>query len=305
MVKIINGLEYATQIKSLIKRELQQQKEKPSLAIVQVGENPASQLYVASKKRQAKDLGIEATHYHFPESVSQDQLVELIQKLNLDSGTHGIIVQIPLPASFDVDMILEHIAPEKDVDGLTTTNTGRLSKGLQGYVPCTPLGCLFLLENEIGELKGLHAVVVGRSNLVGKPMAQVLLHQDCTVSVLHSKSINPEKIAKQADIIIAAAGKRGLVQESWVKEGAVILDVGINRTGDKIITGDLDLELSSTKAGAVSPVPGGVGPMTVACLLYNTTLAMFSQLNLPLTYLKTNPLKEPLCLSSTQISSKS
>ena len=304
MVKIIDGRNYAKKLKALIREELEKLGPKPGLAIIQVGDNPASQVYVGAKTDQAAEIGIRAKHYHFPEATPEEQLIHLIDQLNKDEQTHGIILQLPLPTLLKANNVIDRILPQKDVDGLTTINAGRLSKGLPGLVPCTPLGCLLLLRSEIPRLMGLHAVIVGRSNLVGKPMAQILLQQDCTVTTLHSKSSQPEELAKQADIIIVAAGSPGLVNETWIKKGAIVLDVGISRDAKGSLQGDVLLDPQSTDAAAITPVPGGIGPMTVACLLYNTTIAMALQLALPLKLLKPNPLRDPICLSSQAHNSK-
>lgn len=299
MVQIIDGKAYAQQLKQLIMRELTELGlvVKPKLVIVQVADNPASAVYVRAKMKQAEEVGISAHPLHFPESVTQAHLLQLIDTLNADPSINGIIVQLPLPSHMDPLVIANRIRPDKDVDGLSVTNAGRLSMGLECLVPCTPLGCIIMLEQLFETLQGKHAVVLGRSNLVGKPISQLLLRKDCTVSIVHSKTENPEKLTSQADIIIAAVGSPRLVKAEWIKPGAAVLDVGINRSGEEMLVGDVDFDSAQQVAGYVSPVPGGVGPMTVACLLLNTVLAMAKQNNIQLKHLPSNPIVEKLCLS--------
>lgn len=288
MVKIIDGVAYAKKLKELIKLEISElsQPRKPGLAIIQVGDNPASDIYVATKIKQAGELGIHARHYHLDSQVSEKHVIDLIQILNHDANIHGIIVQLPLPKHMNPQLILDRVSPIKDVDGLTVTNAGLLSKGLEGVVPCTPLGCMLLLRTLVEDFAGLHAVVVGCSNLVGKPMAQMLLRHSCTVTSIHKKTLHPELITRQADILVVAAGHPKLVKSDWVKSGAIVLDIGINRLEDETITGDTDFEGLKKKVAAITPVPGGVGPMTVACLLLNTTLAMMKKQQLAFNHLK-------------------
>lgn len=271
-------------------------KDRPGLAILQVADNPASHVYVKAKLKQAESVGIFAHHIHLDEKVSQSHIFRLIDQLNADESIHGIIVQLPLPAHLDTLKIANRIHPEKDVDGLSVTNVGNLTLGLPGLVPCTPLGCLILLTQVVESLEGKHAVIIGRSNLVGKPMAQLLLQKNCTVTIVHSKSENPEKITNQADVVIAAVGRPKLITDAWIKEGAVVLDVGINRADEEGLLGDVDFERVKEKVSNITPVPGGVGPMTVACLLLNTVLAMSRQKGIKLKYLPENLLGEKLCL---------
>lgn len=298
MTKIIDGKACAQQLKQLLARELAQLSTpvKPHLAILQVADNLASTVYVKAKIQQAKAIGMATQLLHFPESVTYEEISQAIDTLNKNPEVHGIIVQLPLPSHLQALNILNQIIPEKDVDGLSVTNAGKLSMGLECLVPCTPLGCLILLEQLFPTLDGRHVVIIGRSNLVGKPLAQLLLQKNCTVSILHSKSVNPEQIAKQADILISAAGVQGLVKEDWVKPGATVIDVGIHRLDDGTLAGDVDFASVQNVAGNITPVPGGVGPMTVACLLFNTLIAMARQNHLGLKYLPLNPLKDPLCL---------
>jgi len=299
MAQIINGLVYAGQLKQLIAQELVELglNSKPRLAIVQVADNPASEVYVRTKIKQAEEVGITAHPMHFPESVSQDHVLKLIDTLNADPNVHGIIVQLPLPKHLDPLAIVNRIRDDKDVDGLSLTNAGRLSMGLDCLVPCTPLGCIIMLEKVTKSLVGQHAVIIGRSNLVGKPLAQMLLQKNCTVSILHSKTRNPELLTRQADIMISAVGSPQLVKAHWVKPGAIVLDVGTSRFDNGKLVGDVDYDAVEPVAGFITPVPGGVGPMTVACLLLNTVLAMAKQKNLSLNHLPLNPLRDDICLS--------
>ncbi|MBP6986080.1 MAG: bifunctional 5,10-methylenetetrahydrofolate dehydrogenase/5,10-methenyltetrahydrofolate cyclohydrolase [Alphaproteobacteria bacterium] len=292
MGQILDGKHYAQKLKDKIKLEIEGMEPgcRPRLAIIQVADNPASTVYVQAKINQAAEVGIDAKLYHFSSSPSQADVEKTIDTLNQDPNTHGIIVQLPLPQDWDSQSILNQIHPDKDVDGLTETNVGRLSMGLNCLVPCTPLGCLILMQQLYKNLDGKNVVVVGRSNLVGKPLAQLFLKQNCTVTILHSKSVNPEKIASQADILIVAAGSLHLVHGNWVKPGAVVLDVGIHRLSTGKLAGDVDFESVLPIASYLTPVPGGIGPMTVACLLLNTTLAMAKQKKLSLKNLNGSPL---------------
>jgi methylenetetrahydrofolate dehydrogenase (NADP+) / methenyltetrahydrofolate cyclohydrolase len=296
MLEIIDGRACARQLKELIVRELAELSnvDKPKLAIVQIADNPASEVYVRAKVKQAEEVGLAAYPLHFPESITQDHLLKLIDSLNADDEVHGMIVQLPLPKHLDPLAIVNRIRPDKDVDGLSVMNVGRLSMGLDCLVPCTPLGCLILLERLFDSLQGMHAVIVGRSNLVGKPLAQLLLQKNCTVTILHSKSNNPELITRQADILISAVGLPQFIKAGWIKPGAVVLDVGINRLENGMLVGDVDFDSAQPVAGYLSPVPGGVGPMTVACLLLNTVIAMAKQKGIVLKHLPLNPLREPL-----------
>ena len=252
----------------------------PGLAVVLVGEDPASQVYVRNKIRTTTEAGMRSIEYKLDVSTSQDELMALIEKLNQDDEVDGILVQLPLPKQIDGDAVINAIDPEKDVDGFHVINVGRLSIGLDSLIPCTPYGCIMLLEDHFGDLSGKSAVVVGRSNIVGKPMAQLLLSRNCTVTVAHSRTANLQDVCRQADIVVAAVGRPEMIDGDWIKEGAVVIDVGINRVpapergeGRFRLTGDVDYESAGAKASAITPVPGGVGPMTIACLLRNTMVA--------------------------------
>ena len=249
----------------------------PGLAVVLVGEDPASMIYVNNKKKSAAKAGIRSFEYNLSKDTSQDELLELIQKLNEEKEVHGILVQLPLPKHIDADAILITIDPAKDVDGLHIENIGRLMAGMPGLVPCTPLGCIALIKSVEHNLTGLHAVVIGRSNLVGKPVAQLLLRENCTVTMAHSRTSNLPHICRQADILVSAVGKAKLVKGNWIKPGAIVIDVGINRTESGKIVGDVDFDEASKVAGYITPVPGGAGPMTIACLLGNTVIAACRQ----------------------------
>ena len=251
---------------------------KAGLAVVLVGDDPASQVYVRSKGKQTQTCGMESFQFLLPAETSQPELLHLIQRLNADPAVDGILVQLPLPSHLDQPAVVEAIDPAKDVDGLTPVSTGRLALGLPGLVPCTPLGCLMLLKHRLGELSGLDAVVIGRSILVGKPMAQLLIRESCTVTVAHSRTRNLPEVVRRADIVIAAVGRAEMVKADWIKPGAAVIDVGINRVPgaekDKTrLVGDVDFAGVSAVAGAITPVPGGVGPMTIAVLLRNTLVA--------------------------------
>jgi methylenetetrahydrofolate dehydrogenase (NADP+)/methenyltetrahydrofolate cyclohydrolase len=252
----------------------------PGLAVVLVGENPASQVYVRSKARQTVEAGMRSMEYKLPAEVSADDLLALVDRLNRDEAVDGILVQLPLPGQIDPDRVIEAIDPDKDVDGFHPVNAGRLATGTGGLVPCTPLGCLKLLKSLKGDLSGLEAVVVGRSNIVGKPMAQLLLGESCTVTIAHSRTRDLPGVCRRADILVAAVGRPGMIKGDWIKPGATVIDVGINRVdapelgeGKTRIVGDVDTQAAMAVAGAITPVPGGVGPMTIACLLANTVTA--------------------------------
>lgn len=248
----------------------------PHLAIVLVGNHEPSLIYVRNKQKAAASAGITATLHHKPDNVSQRDLMALVAQLSADPAVHGIIVQMPLPPHLDANTVLDAVHPDKDVDGLTTINLGRLVAGLPSFVPCTPQGCLRLIHSVRPNLAGLHAVVVGRSRLVGMPLAQLLVQQNCTVTVVHSKTPDPAALCRQADIVCVAAGYPALVKGDWVKPGAVVIDVGINRV-DGGLVGDVDFAVVAATAGAITPVPRGVGPMTIACLLQNTIYAAAKQ----------------------------
>jgi len=243
---------------------------RPGLAVVQVGSHPASKIYVRNKIRACSEVGLHSEHIELPDSADEPALLDRIRNLNIDKRIHGILVQLPLPAGFSVDRVQETIAPEKDVDGFHPINIGLLAIGRPRFVPCTPLGVMKLLEHEEINPEGLHAVVVGRSNIVGKPMALLLLQKGATVTICNSKTPNLGEMTRQADILVVAAGKPGLVTAGMVKSGAVVIDVGINRLPDGKLAGDVDFQSVWGTASRISPVPGGVGPMTIAMLIQNT-----------------------------------
>ena len=244
----------------------------PGLAVVLVGEDPASAVYVRSKNKATLEAGMESFEHRLPATASQDVLEALVDRLNADPAVDGILVQLPLPPQIDEAAIITRIDPDKDVDGFHPVNAGRLAIGLPGFVPCTPLGCLKLLQAELGDLSGKSAVVIGRSNIVGKPMALLLLQQNCTVTIAHSRTRDLPQVARGADIVVAAVGRPNMVKGDWLKPGATVIDVGINRT-EAGLTGDVDFASASAVAGAITPVPGGVGPMTIACLIRNTLVS--------------------------------
>ncbi|WP_066554359.1 bifunctional methylenetetrahydrofolate dehydrogenase/methenyltetrahydrofolate cyclohydrolase FolD [Croceicoccus bisphenolivorans] len=248
---------------------------KPGLAVVLVGEDPASQVYVRNKHKSTVEAGMNSFEHRLPADTSQDDLLALVQQLNADKDVDGILVQLPLPKGLDENAVIQAIDPDKDVDGFTTASAGRLLTGLAGFVACTPLGCLMLLKDRLGDLSGMNAVVIGRSNIVGKPMAQLLLRESCTVTIAHSRTKDLPAVVRGADIVVAAVGRPEMVKGEWLKPGATVIDVGINRVpaaaeGKTKLVGDVDFPSASEVAGAITPVPGGVGPMTIACLLYNT-----------------------------------
>lgn len=253
---------------------------KPGLAVVIVGEDPASQIYVRNKGETTLRAGMRSDTHRLAESTGQDELLALIAQLNADAGIHGILVQLPLPTHIDATVVLDAISPDKDVDGFHVVNAGRLAVGLPGLVPCTPLGCLMLLKDQLGDLSGLNAVIVGRSNIVGKPMAQLLLAESCTVTIAHSRTRDLPDVCRRADILVAAVGRPEMIKGDWIKPGATVIDVGINRVpsadpvkaaeGKTRVVGDVAFKEAVEVAGRITPVPGGVGPMTIACLLANT-----------------------------------
>ena len=244
----------------------------PGLAVVLVGEDPASAVYVRSKGKQTREAGMASLEHKLPADTSQADLLALVDQLNADASVDGILVQLPLPKHIDEQAVLLRISPEKDVDGFHPVNAGRLATGLEGFVPCTPLGCLMLLQDKLGSLSGLDAVVIGRSNIVGKPMAALLTKASATVTIVHSRTRNLPHYLRHADIVVAAVGIPHFVKGEWLKPGATVIDVGINRTDDGLV-GDVDFDGAASVAGAITPVPGGVGPMTIACLLRNTLVA--------------------------------
>ena len=256
---------------------------KPGLAVVIIGEDPASQIYVRNKGETTLRAGMRSDTHRLPEETDQETLLALIAALNADTGIHGILVQLPLPRHIDAAAVLGAIDPDKDVDGFHVVNAGRLAVGLPGLVPCTPLGCLMLLKHELGDLSGLNAVIVGRSNIVGKPMAQLLLGESCTVTVAHSRTRDLPALCRTADILVAAVGRAEMIRGDWIRPGATVIDVGINRVpsrdpmkaaqGKTRVVGDVAFDEAAAVAGRITPVPGGVGPMTIACLLANTYTA--------------------------------
>ena len=245
---------------------------KAGLAVVLVGEDPASAVYVRSKGKATLAANMESFEHRLPADTGQDALVALVDTLNADPAVDGILVQLPLPGHLDEQAVLLRIDPDKDVDGFHPVNAGRLATGLDGFVPCTPLGCLMLLKDQLGDFAGLDAVVIGRSNIVGKPMAALLTAASCTVTLAHSRTRDLPGHVSRADIVVAAVGRAGFVKGEWLKPGATVIDVGINRTDDGL-TGDVEFDSAASVAGAITPVPGGVGPMTIACLLRNTLVA--------------------------------
>ena len=291
MADIIDGKAFAAKIRAEVKEDsdklISQKQVDPCLAVVLVGENPASKVYVGQKTKMAAECNIKTKDYKLDASTDQETLLKLIDDLNNDGSVHGILVQLPLPKQIDERKVIDAIVVEKDVDGFHAINAGRLSIGgdmlKKAFIPCTPLGSLLLLKDQIEDLKGKSAVVIGRSNIVGKPMSQLLIEESCTVTVVHSKTKEIEKVCSQADIIVAAIGRAEMIDSKWLKDGAVVIDVGINRIaitkedgseGSKIV-GDVEFESASTKASKITPVPGGVGPMTIACLLRNTVTSAY------------------------------
>ena len=260
----------------------------PGLAVVLVGEDPASQVYVRNKHRQTLEAGMNSFEHRLPADSSQQTLLDLVAELNADDAVDGILVQLPLPAQINAQAVLDTIDPAKDVDGFHVVNAGRLATGGDALVPCTPLGCLLLLRHFVGELSGLRAVIVGRSNIVGKPMAQLLLAENCTTTIAHSRTRDLAAECRQADILIAAVGRPEMIRGDWIKPGATVIDVGINRidaadggTGKSRLVGDVAFAEAAPIAAAITPVPGGVGPMTIACLLRNTVTAACRRRDLP------------------------
>ncbi|MBY4677202.1 bifunctional methylenetetrahydrofolate dehydrogenase/methenyltetrahydrofolate cyclohydrolase FolD [Marinobacterium arenosum] len=274
---VIDGRAVADELLASIRNRVEQESLKPGLAVILVGSDPASSVYVRNKGRSAEACGFLSRQYDLPETASESELLQLIERLNADAEIHGILVQLPLPRQIDQHRVIQAIDPAKDVDGFHYLNVGLLAAGNRdtSLVPCTPLGCLHLIRQQLGDsLSGKHAVVIGRSNIVGKPMANLLLQADCTVSMLHSRSRDPEQLCRQADIVVAAVGIPGLVNSNWIKPGAVVIDVGINRVdqpdGRSRLVGDVDYDDVYPLASAITPVPGGVGPMTIAMLMKNT-----------------------------------
>ena len=283
--RLIDGKAYAGEVRARVARQVQalsdQHGIQPGLAVVLVGEDAASQVYVNMKAKKTAEVGMQSFQHRLPADTAEETLLDLVRQLNADPAVHGILVQLPLPDQIDSEKVLAAIDPTKDVDGFHVVNAGLLSRGQldRALVPCTPMGCLMLLEDQLGDLSGLNAVVLGRSNIVGKPMSQLLLARNCTITVAHSKTKNLAEVCRTADILVAAVGRTRMVQADWIKPGATVIDVGINRlpperAGEKgPLVGDVDFDAAKQVAGAISPVPGGVGPMTIAVLLANTVTA--------------------------------
>ncbi len=285
MTRRIDGKAFAASVRERVAAEVTALGERhgitPGLAVVLVGEDPASQVYVRNKGKQTVEAGMQSFEHKLPIETSQDELLALIDQLNNDPAVHGILVQLPLPAQIDTDAVINALNREKDVDGFHIGNVGRLWSGGEGMVPCTPLGCLMLLQDELGDLTGKRALVLGRSNIVGKPMAALLLAQHCTVTIAHSRTVDLPARCSEADILVAAVGRAQMVKGDWIKPGATVIDVGINRIekgdGTTRLVGDVDYDAAQGVAAAITPVPGGVGPMTIACLLHNTVTAACRQ----------------------------
>jgi len=288
MTELINGKEIAQNLRNDLKKQIDILKKDtsnvPGLAVVQVGNVAASSVYVKAKTKSAKEVGIEVIDHHLPEETTQKELLSIVEILNKQANVDGILVQLPLPKHINEQIILDSIHPDKDADGFHPLNVGKLSIASHNdenlLIPCTPYGCLIMLKGLGVELSGKNAVVVGRSNIVGKPMAQLLLKESCTVTIAHSRTKNIEEVCKKADIIVAAVGRPRMIKENWVKKDAIVIDVGINRIEVDIdgeiknrLVGDVDFNAVSKNAAAITPVPGGVGPMTIACLLRNTMIA--------------------------------
>ncbi|MDC0060486.1 bifunctional methylenetetrahydrofolate dehydrogenase/methenyltetrahydrofolate cyclohydrolase FolD [Pelagibacteraceae bacterium] len=293
MSKIISGKEIAQDLRNKLKQEISVLKNKtdsvPGLAVVQVGNVAASSVYVKAKTKSAIEVGIEVIDHHLPEATTEQELLKIVDNLNNQNNVNGILVQLPLPKHINEQLVLDSIHPDKDADGFHPLNVGKLSIASHNdenlLIPCTPYGCLIMLKGLGIDLSGKNAVVIGRSNIVGKPMAQLLLKESCTVTIAHSRTKNIEEICKNADILVAAVGRPKMVKGDWIKKGAIVIDVGINRITIEVegevknkLVGDIDFDEASKNASAITPVPGGVGPMTIACLLRNTTIAFKNSL---------------------------
>ena len=292
--QLIDGKVYAERLREKVTAEVADLKARhglqPGLAVVLVGDDPASQIYVRSKGEQSLAAGMHSVTHRLPDNTTQDELQRLVAELNVDPLIHGILVQLPLPKHLDEKPVLAMLNPDKDVDGLTVANAGRLASGLPALVPCTPMGCMILLRDVLGDLTGKRAVVVGRSVLVGRPIAQLLLQADCTVTIAHSRTTDLPAVCREADILVAAVGRPRMIKGDWIKPGAAVIDVGINRVpfddpikaaaGRTKVVGDVDFKQASHVAGWLTPAPGGVGPMTVAVLLQNTVTAAKMQAGL-------------------------
>ncbi|NOD35202.1 MULTISPECIES: bifunctional methylenetetrahydrofolate dehydrogenase/methenyltetrahydrofolate cyclohydrolase FolD [unclassified Ruegeria] len=288
VAQVIDGKAFAAKVRAQVADQVGKLKEEngitPGLAVVLVGEDPASQVYVRSKGKQTVEVGMNSYEHKLDVDTSEEDLLALIDKLNNDPAVHGILVQLPLPKHLNEDLVINSIDPAKDVDGFHISNVGLLGTGQKSMVPCTPLGCLMMLRDYHGSLSGMDAVVIGRSNIVGKPMAQLLLGDSCTVTIAHSRTKDLPDVVRRADIVVAAVGRPEMVPGDWIKEGATVIDVGINRIerdGKNKLVGDVDYASAAERAGAITPVPGGVGPMTIACLLANTLTACCRSNGLP------------------------
>ena len=286
---IIDGKAFAAQLRERIKQAVPAFRSAaaraPGLAVLLVGEDPASQVYVRSKHKACAEAGMESFEYKLPADTPQADLIALVKKLNADGAVDGILVQLPLPKGLDELAVISAIDPDKDVDGLHVVSAGRLVSGLPGLVSCTPLGCMMLIADQLGDISGKDAVVIGRSILVGKPVAQLLLAANCTVTMAHSRTKDLAEVVRRADIVVAAVGRPEMVKADWIKPGACVIDVGINRVaadgeGKTRLVGDVDFVGVSAVAGSITPVPGGVGPMTIACLLRNTIIAAYRRMGL-------------------------
>ena len=296
--KIIDGKAFAVKLRNRIAQEVAKlaghNKYKPGLAVILVGDDPASHVYVRNKEKKTFESGMESFKYKLPKETCQEGLLDLIKNLNQDDRVDGILCQLPLPKHLNSELVINSISPDKDVDGFHISNVGNLATGQPSMIPCTPLGSLLLLRNHFGSLSGLHATVLGRSNIVGKPMANLLLKDSCTVTIAHSRTRNLREISRQADILVAAVGRPEMIKSDWIKPGGVVIDVGINRIpapekgiDEYRIVGDVAFSEAVNVASAITPVPGGVGPMTIACLLSNTLVA----------YCRRRGLREPAGLS--------
>jgi methylenetetrahydrofolate dehydrogenase (NADP+) / methenyltetrahydrofolate cyclohydrolase len=288
MAKIIDGKATAEALRARMAEAVAELKRDhaliPGLAVVLVGEDPASRVYVANKAKQTVEVGMNSWEHRLPAETAEADLLALVQSLNQDDACHGILVQLPLPKHIDSTLVLDAIDPDKDVDGFHVVNVGKLSVGQDALVPCTPVGSVMLAKQALGKLDGLEAVVIGRSNIVGKPVAQLLLAENCTVTIAHSRTKDLPAVVRRADLVIAAVGRSEMVKGDWLKPGACVIDVGINRVerdGKSRLVGDCDYVSCEKVAGSITPVPGGVGPMTIACLLRNTIRAACAQMGVP------------------------
>lgn len=279
--KIIDGKAFAATVRERVKSQVEALQRDhnitPGLAVVLVGEDPASQVYVRNKAKQTKEAGMRSDEIRLDVTATQEEVLAVVDRLNADPGIHGILVQLPLPEQIEENAVLDRIDPAKDVDGFHVINTGRLQVGLPALVPCTPRGCIMMLKDRLGDLSGKNAIVIGRSNIVGKPMAMLLLQESCTVTIAHSRTKDLPELCRRQDIVVAAVGRPHFVKGDWIAEGATVIDVGINRIpkddGKTRLVGDVDYDSAIGHSGPITPVPGGVGPMTIACLLANTITA--------------------------------